>query len=40
VQAAQIMRDQLAGLNIPPSTYVDSGGNQLQSVPDGRSLSR
>jgi N-acetylmuramoyl-L-alanine amidase len=26
VQFAQIMRDQLAGSGIPPSTYVDSGG--------------
>jgi N-acetylmuramoyl-L-alanine amidase len=26
VQFAQIMRDQLSGSGIPPSTYVDSGG--------------
>ena len=26
VQFAQIMRDQVAGSGIPPSTYVDSGG--------------
>ena len=26
MQFAQIMRDQLAGSGIPPSTYVDSGG--------------
>jgi N-acetylmuramoyl-L-alanine amidase len=26
VQFAQIMGDQLTGLGIPPSTYVDSGG--------------
>ena len=26
MQFAQIMRDQLSGSGIPPSTYVDSGG--------------
>jgi hypothetical protein len=46
MQFAPIMRDQLAGSGIPPSTYVDSGGlnpradiaglHQVPSVPGAR----
>ena len=40
MQFAQIMRDQLAGSGIPPSTYVDSGGVDPRADITGLDLAQ
>jgi N-acetylmuramoyl-L-alanine amidase len=40
VQFAQVMRDQLAGSGIPPSTYIGSGGLNPRSDIAGLNLAQ